>query len=148
MYNWKGKAYKEEVNINKIASDNGISPRFIFACQSYDFPSFWEIETERYPLTLEQIPIKQRSRYYPLLFQLLNRLHNLGIIHGDIKSRNIVINPQTDDAKFIDYGSSIFIKDLTPKRLEEYCENSDIENCSIDEILNSELTELKNICGY
>lgn len=38
----------------------------------------------------------------------LKELHDINIIHGDIKTNNIIIHPDTCDAKIIDFGATIF----------------------------------------
>ena len=38
----------------------------------------------------------------------LKEIHDIDIIHGDIKTNNIIIHPETCDAKIIDFGASIF----------------------------------------
>lgn len=46
-------------------------------------------------------------RYY--LFQLLKAVdfcHSVGIVHRDVKPRNIIVNPKTKQLKLIDWGLS------------------------------------------
>lgn len=39
----------------------------------------------------------------------LSKMHAKGIIHKDIKPKNILINPSTDEIRIIDFGSSILL---------------------------------------
>jgi serine/threonine protein kinase len=40
----------------------------------------------------------------------LKEIHDIDIIHGDIKTNNIIIHPDTCDAKIIDFGATMFIE--------------------------------------
>lgn len=51
-----------------------------------------------------------KLKYIKSLINCLEEQHKLDIVHGDIKSSNIIVN-FTGDAKFIDYGAAIFIED-------------------------------------
>lgn len=44
------------------------------------------------------------------LISSLKEVHEVDIIHGDIKPSNIIVNDD-GDAKFIDYGAAIFVED-------------------------------------
>jgi serine/threonine protein kinase len=62
----------------------------------------------------EQFFLKIRTLGNNLL-QALYVLHQNGIVHGDIKPKNILVNPETVDIKFIDFGFSVAIDDKIPK---------------------------------
>lgn len=49
------------------------------------------------------------------LFQVLDKIHGMGIVHSDIKLENIIYSPVTDDIHIIDWGYSIRLADI-PKR--------------------------------
>jgi serine/threonine protein kinase len=45
------------------------------------------------------------------LIRSLVEIHNVDIVHGDIKTNNIIIDSSTGDVKIIDFGASLFIED-------------------------------------
>ncbi len=45
------------------------------------------------------------------IIKSLESIHSLEIVHGDIKTNNLLINRSTGDVKFIDFGAAIFIED-------------------------------------
>lgn len=69
----------------------------------------------------------RKNRYKETLYYTLDRklkisaiknmvsavkdIHEVDIVHGDIKTNNIIINPETGDIKVIDFGAAIFIED-------------------------------------
>src|SRR5207249_4304070 len=55
------------------------------------------------------------SKYYTKIKELIDKLHNIGIIHGDLNSNNIVINPKTDDVRLINFDKSYFITQINQK---------------------------------
>jgi tRNA A-37 threonylcarbamoyl transferase component Bud32 len=42
----------------------------------------------------------------------IQKLHSLGILHGDLHSNNIVINQDMNEIKIIDFGESKFISEI------------------------------------
>ena len=53
--------------------------------------------------------IDRGQKFIKDLVNGLHSLHNLGLIHQDIKSENLIYNPQTDSTKFIDFGLSCLV---------------------------------------
>ena len=45
------------------------------------------------------------------LLYSLKDIHDINIIHGDLKTNNIIIHPDTCDVKIIDFNSSIFTEE-------------------------------------
>lgn len=72
-------------------------------------------------------PYKRKDKYNHDIFYVVDRnfklkviknilnglkdIHDIGIVHGDIKTNNLIINSLTGDVKFIDFGAGIFIED-------------------------------------
>lgn len=138
MYH-KRDVCKQEVDIYQIASNNNISP--LFVSSKLQKNKLYEMMTEKYPIVLDQV--ENKRKYYSQLFKLLYKLHGLGIIHGDIQAKNIVI--KDGKARFIDFGCSEYIKNLDKKQIREYCEDEGIPNCSINGMLIDEVRKLRMI---
>lgn len=45
------------------------------------------------------------------IIESLKEIHHVDIVHGDIKTNNIIINSSTGDVKIIDFGAALFIED-------------------------------------
>lgn len=89
-------------------------------CFSFlDSPNNWSRELKT--------PYKRKDRYKNDTFYTLTReiklsiaknliksvkqIHNTGIIHGDIKTNNFIIDPSNCNTKLIDFGAAIFNED-------------------------------------
>lgn len=48
-------------------------------------------------------PLEQRLKWYQEIVEAVNALHQAGIVHGDLKSSNIIIN-QNDQPVLLDFG--------------------------------------------
>ncbi|KAI9590928.1 kinase-like domain-containing protein [Syncephalis fuscata] len=53
----------------------------------------------------------EQITYVESLIKAVEALHNIGIIHGDIKPENVRINKETNDVKLIDFGSVYVTED-------------------------------------
>ncbi len=134
-----------ELRILKIASDHNISPKLI-SSQPIENNEFLS-ETELYPLTLIDLPLEQRKIYANSIKDLVQQLHQLQIFHSDITEENIVIDPQTNQVKIIDFGLSKFFSDITPDYYTEENQVYHNESRSLEELLQNELKEVDFICG-
>lgn len=85
---------------------------------------YLNLVTDFLPMNLHQFSLDYRSQrnYPPVLFvklfayQLfsgLNYIHNLKIVHRDIKPQNILVDPQTGQLEICDFGSAKIINDGT-----------------------------------
>jgi hypothetical protein len=54
---------------------------------------------------LETVPEDDKLQLTRNLIDALQRLHDIGVYHGDIKASNIIVNPENLDIQFIDIGS-------------------------------------------
>lgn len=70
-------------------------------------------------------------------------MHQLGLIHKDIKPENIMYSPTLKKCIFIDFGISHFVIELWGDKSETFCEGS-------LKFMSPELLELrgKNAPGY
>jgi len=147
MQVYQKKISPKEFEILKIASDAEISPHLISwkniarSCSNYIIA-----EIELYPFTLGDIPINRRKIYVDSIKNKLMQLYNMGIFHGDIHEENIVINPDTQQVRLIDFGQSKFLNEITPDFLLRYDMYFDIVN-NIDDLLAMELREVDIISG-
>lgn len=66
--------------------------------------------TERYTKwgTLDETTARILFRQ---IVQIVFAYRNIGVIHRDIKSQNILVNPKTLDVKMIDFGFGTYLKD-------------------------------------
>ena len=77
------------------------------------------LRMKRYPLTLaayiEQndiTSVEQLDWIASSIDDKIGRLHDLGIVHMDLHTQNIVIDPVAHDVRLIDLGMSRWIRDL------------------------------------
>lgn len=98
----------KEYNIMKMASTNGISPKLhdLFRDKEYTY-----IIMDKMDKTLEK-RVDELGDNYEKIYELyygavekINKFHELGYSHNDIKSENIMVN-KDDEVFIIDYGSA------------------------------------------
>lgn len=85
------------------------------------FPQGCYVVTKMYPLTLaEWMRIHPEDKtYYQKLPGLVQRLHDQGILHGDLLDNNIVVNDAMQDVRLIDFDGSEWIQNVTLEDLKE-----------------------------
>lgn len=72
------------------------------------------------------------------LLSILQTCFDMGIVHGDVKDENIIINTETHDIQLIDWGGGYFLKkDETPKSY--YDKFGGTEKYSPPEIFNKQI---------
>jgi len=58
---------------------------------------------------IKQIPLKERIKKFDYIFyqiiDAIKYLHDNGILHGDLKAKNILVNKETHKVTIIDYGA-------------------------------------------
>jgi serine/threonine protein kinase len=56
------------------------------------------------------LPLKPALRYAAAIADILDSLHMLGIMYKDMKPHNVIVNPDTQELKLIDFGLSSKLK--------------------------------------
>ena len=108
---------QRELNFYICAKDE--SPLIKQIIQMYG--DYSQLITENFPMTLSEYVDQKMGGLDTLKIQiknLISELHKKKIIHGDLHSSNIVINPLTNSIKLIDYGRSYHFNEVTPEILK------------------------------
>ncbi len=66
-----------------------------------------KIYQQKFDVTLDQIhllPVSSKISLIIPILKIIRNLHQLGIMHGDIKFKNILLNPRTSTLMLIDFG--------------------------------------------
>jgi|ERR1019366_1688827 serine/threonine protein kinase len=102
---------QREYNLYKLAHDLGITPE-ILSIEEVDDEIL--LSTALYPYTLALLYKLGRDTHAIELdvMYLLSRLHNKGIIHGDVHGANIVISLE-GNVRLIDFGDSFYMHEMT-----------------------------------
>ncbi len=77
------------------------------------------LKMRRYPMTLaayieanDITSVEQLGDIAAAIDDKIGRLHDLGIVHMDLHTQNIVIDPESGDVRLIDLGMSRWLADL------------------------------------
>jgi len=77
------------------------------------------LNMKKYPMTLFEYQEKNNIENEIELDEipekiniLIDKIHKLGIFHGDLHSNNILIDPSNMEVRIIDFGKSVLIEDL------------------------------------
>lgn len=109
----------KESQITQILAQHKVAPKLLLLRPTLD--NKFIIKIEKYPTTLLDYfdndgDIKQ---YIPEIKRQIEKMHSLGIIHGDLHGNNIVINPDTNDVRLIDFGKSYYIHEIDDDVIDE-----------------------------
>lgn len=55
--------------------------------------------------------------FYTKVDDMIDIIHSRNMIHGDLHSDNVIVDPETGDCKIIDFGRSYFIKELNDDKI-------------------------------
>jgi tRNA A-37 threonylcarbamoyl transferase component Bud32 len=110
-YPLKGYSYDREKNnllkINKCSSNPNIIKLKKFNDKKRHL--FFDYNPE-FNKTLEdvitEIPEDKKLKLAEKIYDTLNIIHKCGLVHGDFKAKNILINDNFDDIQLIDFGLS------------------------------------------
>ena len=132
-----------ELYFNIITSTHDISPTLLNYHLSEN--GNHQMNVDKYPYTLFDFEMKDRSKYLDQLKILVNNLHQLGIVHNDLSEENIVISKE-GIVKLIDFGRSKLIQNITQEDIEDRSDEFNLSLSSKQDYLNSQLDELVYIC--
>lgn len=101
-----------ELEIYLKAEKVGIAPKVISYVQVNER---YELTTERYSHTLLNVRDNKEEVQFIISEAkiLLQKLHDLSILHGDLSEENIVYDRNTKRVAIIDFGLSKHIEDIT-----------------------------------
>ena len=110
------KVYAEEYLIYRLAARRNIAPK-ILNCEPDEngTPSKgkFKLTTEKYPHTLRYYINNTNTHLpdsvYSHIRELIRRLHDIGILHGDINADNIVVNEHLTNIKIVGFSKSLYI---------------------------------------
>jgi serine/threonine protein kinase len=105
-YNSLEHAFDNESNIFRICGTAGIGPRVVdtFLCKAM-YPEE-EIVGVVLMEKLDRISTPITGSQKHNLIDQIKRLHELGYVHRDIHSGNVMVDSSTKNLKLIDYGSA------------------------------------------
>jgi len=130
------KVSLQELEFNRMAEKQDICPRIV-SVEKYEGKSwyyrkvdgiihvdnehkvldptqYYIMTSELYPGTLyEYLENTKDTKIFKKVSEKVKKLHELGILHGDLHQNNIVMNPSTKDVRIIDLGNSCYISELT-----------------------------------
>ena len=66
---------------------------------------------------------------------MIDKIHSLGILHGDLHAKNIVINPQTKDVRIIDFD-------------DKYCKSIEYIKKKIAEFWDNDASNISDVLEY
>ncbi len=118
---------RKTAKLYRIVDGHGIVPSFKISRLFPGHRNKYVITMEKYEYDLENYiqdyQFKQRSQFQSLidkLYGIIDKMHSLGIVHGDLHTANIVVNPP-DDVRIIDFDAKY--AQFIPKMDEYYCKN-------------------------
>jgi tRNA A-37 threonylcarbamoyl transferase component Bud32 len=111
MDNFEKKLMPHERRMTVSVAGAGILPDFTIKGNT--------LRMRRYPMTLaayietnDITTVEQLGDIAADIDNKIGQLHELGIVHMDLHTQNIVFDPATGDVRLIDLGMSRFINDL------------------------------------
>ena len=102
-----------ELKMTRRMNDEGLSPRLLYSDNKPDENGNTQIILERYPYTLvsffKEFPNADSEAVCEAVTEVIQEMHDIGIIHGDLHADNIVIRPKGEgkfDVKLIDFSET------------------------------------------
>ena len=107
----------------------------------------YDVYIEEYPWTLSQyadIP-EIFNKYHEKIKDLITKLHDLNIYHGDLTFDNIVIDIDNDKVRLIDFGESLYFHEINDNYITKVIKNLQTEETckTFDDIIDAEFTLYK-----
>lgn len=100
----------------------------------------------RYRLTIEKYPIdlddyqEEGGKIEDVEEQVdayIDMIHNLGLIHGDLHHKNVVLDPKTKDVKLIDFATMQYFDEIDLTAIADWMGMNDPFN-SVEEVKQHE----------
>lgn len=143
----KHKVSQLEADITALASTNEVSPKVTSLLPVNNEPKLFHVDSEKNTITLElwpyvliDLPQNEWILYKEPVVNCLKKLHSLGVVHGDLSEENIVVNPETKDAKIIDFGLSNYASNID---VEEFNRLRDFDAKSQDDLFRYDFLDIK-----
>ncbi|NOX71572.1 MAG: Kae1-associated serine/threonine protein kinase [Candidatus Micrarchaeota archaeon] len=76
------------------------------------------IEGSKVKDILNDVDHNERSRICKDMGTIVSKLHNIGIIHGDLTTSNFIVKKDTDDVVLIDFGLGKFERKIESKAVD------------------------------
>ena len=126
--NYRRTVTPTEAHIHRFLEREGIAPRIL---SERPIPRGgknariqkvgMELEMERYETTLTGIQEAggDPRKFFPAVDALIDRLHALRVLHGDLHSDNIVVNPATGDVRLIDFDTTYAFEEIEDDMIPE-----------------------------
>lgn len=111
----------------------------------------YKLNMVKYPYTLgdilyrnayPDITRRQVVKYVDDIKKKLNKLHKVGILHGDVSEDNIVVDPVNDIVLLIDFGLSRYIDDIDEDKLTTDFIYTGNAISTVGELLDYEIKEV------
>lgn len=126
-----------ELQFLQHASNANIAPRILNVKQTHN--DWCSVTMERYDITILSYfeTGNSISLYEDSITNLVDKLHSLHIVHGDLHASNIVLNLNTDEIRLIDFGASYYMHEIT-----EY------ELCNLEKFLDQRFITIEDLLIY
>lgn len=132
------KISMNEYNFYKLLRGTGITPDII----SIE-PDLLEIPEYHSTLgdILIEVPLTPLgiSDLYERVRDLIQRLHQMGIVHGDLHNDNIVCSKDLKDVRLIDFEKSTFKQIVDDEYIEYYNSLFGTDAKTLDDVIEHEL---------
>lgn len=116
----------QELNFYLLACENNLTPKVIKYHQANN--GNYLLVMDRYPEMLSNV-MTDKSRFDEAHFiiertrELVQKLHDIDILHNDLSEDNIVYDNRTQSVAIIDFGLSKFITEIKDEQISEYVDN-------------------------
>ena len=125
-------SFEEEVAITRDMANLDIAPRVIdYYVVSENNQAFGVMISEKFDLPYEDISSESNEQ----VDDLIQRMHNVGLVHGDLFGNNIVVDLKKNRFAIIDYEVSFYIDRIPKGRLEFLSKKFGLSNGDIIEQL-------------
>jgi tRNA A-37 threonylcarbamoyl transferase component Bud32 len=124
METYTKKVSLKEFEIYKQAADLSLAPEIIHTTVENNMIL---LTTKAITYTFGELATNknQIEKYVKKWHELLDKLHNFGIYHGDISEENVVF-AKNEHGYLIDFGLSGYLRNITPKNIEQQLDEYDV----------------------